>query len=157
MPPKSSPSEHPELFRSALVNLIDRRHPLVRLAGLIDWDRFATTFGSLYRDGVGRPGLPTRLMVGLHLLKHMDGLSDDAACPTSTSTCRSFATISSGVCAFFLAIPATPSAAAGLHYRRTASRGSGQLPEAAPAVLYACPSVPAGMRTLSVGQATAHA
>jgi len=80
MQPKSPPSEQPELFRSALVNLVDRRHPLVRLAGLIDWDRFATAFGALYREGVGRPGLPIRLMVGLHLIKHMDGLSDDAAC-----------------------------------------------------------------------------
>ena len=80
MPPKLPPSEHPELFRSALVNLMDRRHPLVRLAGLIDWERFATAFGPLYREGVGRPGLPTRLMVGLHLIKHMDGLSDDAVC-----------------------------------------------------------------------------
>ena len=80
MPPKSPPSEQPELFRSALVNLVDRRHPLVRLAGLIDWERFAAAFGPLYRDGVGRPGLPTRLMVGLHLIKHLDGLSDDAAC-----------------------------------------------------------------------------
>jgi len=35
-PPKSSPPVQPELFRSALVNLVDRRHPLVRLAGLID-------------------------------------------------------------------------------------------------------------------------
>ena len=80
MPPKSPPPGQPELFRSALVNLVDRRHPLVRLAGLIDWDRFATAFGPLYREGVGRPGLPTRLMVGLHLIKHMDGLSDDAVC-----------------------------------------------------------------------------
>ncbi len=80
MPPKSPPFEQPELFRSALLNLVDRRHPLVRLAGLIDWERFAVAFGPLYRDGVGRPGLPTRLMVGLHLIKHMDGLSDEAAC-----------------------------------------------------------------------------
>ena len=80
MQPKSPPSEQPELFRSALVNLVDRRRPLVHLAGLIDWDRFATAFGVLYREGVGRPGLPTRLMVGQHLIKHMDGLSDDAAC-----------------------------------------------------------------------------
>jgi hypothetical protein len=34
--PKSSPPEQPELFRSALVNLVDPKHPLVRLAGLID-------------------------------------------------------------------------------------------------------------------------
>jgi IS5 family transposase len=52
----------------------------VRLAGLIDWERFASAFGSLYREGVGRPGLPTRLMVGLHLIQHMDGLSDEAVC-----------------------------------------------------------------------------
>ena len=40
MPPKSPPSEQPELFRSALLNLVDRRHPLVRLAGLIDWETY---------------------------------------------------------------------------------------------------------------------
>jgi hypothetical protein len=66
--PKSPPSEQPELFRSALLNLVDRRHPLVRLTGLIDWERFAFAFGPLYRDGVGRPGLPTRLMVGLRTI-----------------------------------------------------------------------------------------
>ena len=75
--PKAEPQE--DLFRARLQNLVDPRHPLVRLAGLIDWGRFETAFGALYVDG-GRPGLPTRLMVGLHLLKHMDGLSDEAVC-----------------------------------------------------------------------------
>jgi transposase, IS5 family len=69
-----------ELFRARLDNLVDPRHPLVRLAGLIDWHRFEDSFGALYTEGVGRPGLPTRLMVGLHLLKHMDGLSDEVVC-----------------------------------------------------------------------------
>jgi hypothetical protein len=32
-PPKSSPPVQPELFRSAVVNLVDPKHPLVRLAG----------------------------------------------------------------------------------------------------------------------------
>jgi hypothetical protein len=68
LPPNSSPPGQPDLFRSALVNLVDRCHPLLRLAGLIDWDRFATAFGPLSRDGVGRPRLP------------MDGLLDDAVC-----------------------------------------------------------------------------
>jgi transposase, IS5 family len=75
-PPASS---NLELFRSRLENIIDARHPLVRLARLIDWQRFAEAFGPLYKDA-GRPGLPTRLMVGLHLVKHMDGLSDEAVC-----------------------------------------------------------------------------
>jgi dihydroxy-acid dehydratase len=48
MPPKSSPPpEQPELFRSALMNLVDRCHPLARLAGLIDSKRFATAFGTM--------------------------------------------------------------------------------------------------------------
>jgi transposase, IS5 family len=75
--PKAEPQE--DLFRARLQNLVDPRHPLVRLAGLIDWGRFETEFGALYVDG-GRPGLPTRLMAGLHLLKHMAGLSDEAVC-----------------------------------------------------------------------------
>jgi transposase, IS5 family len=76
--PQSEPQE--DLFRARLQNLVDLRHPLVRLAGLIDWDRFEAEFGPLYTDAIGRPGLPTRLMVGLHLLKHMDGLSDETVC-----------------------------------------------------------------------------
>ena len=81
MPPKLNvqPGDL-ELFRSRLENIIDQRHPLVRLTRLIDWPLFEARFGALCVEGVGRPGLPTRLMVALHLLKHMDGLSDEAVC-----------------------------------------------------------------------------
>src|SRR3954449_9016107 len=79
MRPKPLPSQDDDLFRSRLEALIDARHPLVQLAGLIDWARFDEAFGSLYAE-TGRPGLPTRLMVGLHLLKHMKGLSDEEVC-----------------------------------------------------------------------------
>jgi transposase, IS5 family len=79
-PKPPDPVEQAELFRARLDNLVDRRHPLVRRAGLIDWHCFEESFGALYTEGVGRPGLPTRLMVGLQLLKHMDGLSDEAVC-----------------------------------------------------------------------------
>jgi IS5 family transposase len=74
--PETEPQE--DLFRARPANLVDPRHPLVRLAGLVDRGRFEAAFGPLYTDAIGRPGLPTRLMVGLHLLKHMDGLSDEA-------------------------------------------------------------------------------
>ena len=76
--PAAEPQE--DFFRARLENLVDPRHALVRLARLIDWGRFEAAFGPLYTDGIGRPGLPTRLMAGLHLLKHMDGLSDEAVC-----------------------------------------------------------------------------
>jgi IS5 family transposase len=50
----------------------------VRLSKLIDWKRFDHAFGELYAAKKGRPALPTRLTVGLHLLQHTKGLSDDA-------------------------------------------------------------------------------
>src|SRR5579875_647975 len=79
-PKEAAPNSDQELFRSRLENIVDARHPLVRLAGLIEWQQFEAAFGALYKDGIGRPALSTRLMVGLHLLKHMDGLSDEAVC-----------------------------------------------------------------------------
>jgi IS5 family transposase len=77
-PPSKASNE--DLFRSRLDAIVDDRHELVRLAMLIDWNRFDAAFGGLYVDKTGRPGLPTRLMVGLHLLQHAKGLSDDAVC-----------------------------------------------------------------------------
>jgi hypothetical protein len=56
MPPQSSPPEQPERFRSALLNLVDPKPPLVRLAGLIDRERFATACG---RRSVGWSAGPT--------------------------------------------------------------------------------------------------
>src|SRR5215211_1648433 len=79
MRPKPMPSQGDDLVRSRLDAIINARHPLVRLAGRVDWARFDEAFGSLYAE-TGRPGLPTRLMVGLHLLKHMKGLSDEEVC-----------------------------------------------------------------------------
>jgi transposase, IS5 family len=78
--PISTPAaRETDLFRSRLDAMIDMRHELVRLAGLIDWRRFDDAFGTLYAEK-GRPGLPTRLMVGLHLIKHARGLSDEQVC-----------------------------------------------------------------------------
>ena len=51
----------------------------MKLAGLIDWSRFDEAYGRFYHQK-GRPGSPTRLMAGLHLLKHLEGLSDEAVC-----------------------------------------------------------------------------
>jgi len=79
MPPKKPVRTEHELFRSRLENMIDMEHALVNLAGLIDWSRFDEAYGRFYTQK-GRPGLPTRLMAGLHLLKHMEGLSDEAIC-----------------------------------------------------------------------------
>ncbi len=79
MPPKTPTPRSDELFRNQLDNMIDMEHALVKLAGLIDWSRFEEAYGPFYCQK-GRPGLSTRLMAGLHLLKHMEGLSDEAVC-----------------------------------------------------------------------------
>jgi len=69
-----------DLFRMSLEAIIDPGHELVRLGRLINWNRFDDAFGPRYHDRKGRHGLPTRLMAGLHLLKHMKGLSDEETC-----------------------------------------------------------------------------
>jgi IS5 family transposase len=66
-----------DLFRQELVNLVDLRHALCVLAGKIDWKALETKFGGLYATGVGRPGHPIRLMVGLQLLKYIRNISDE--------------------------------------------------------------------------------
>lgn len=48
-----------------------------RLSRAIDWSQFDEAFGPLYSEGQGRPAKPTRLMVGLHYLKHAKDLSDE--------------------------------------------------------------------------------
>jgi IS5 family transposase len=69
-----------DLLRPALEEIIDMGHALVRLAGLIDWQFLDGRFGSVCRAGPGQPGLPTRLVAGLFILKHMDNLSDEVLC-----------------------------------------------------------------------------
>jgi transposase, IS5 family len=76
-PGKPAPKDPDDLFRARLSQQIDRRHPLVLLAGLIDWGVFEDRFGQLYRPHVGRPGIPIRLMVGLSYLQHAFRLSDE--------------------------------------------------------------------------------
>jgi len=60
-------------------NIINLRHELVRLGELLDWARLEAHFGAVLQ-GSGTSGLPIRLVVGLHLLKHVEGLSDEAVC-----------------------------------------------------------------------------
>ena len=65
-----------DLFRHRLENLIDTRHELVKLAELIDWERFDAQWGEMFCED-GRPAIATRLIAGLHYLKHTFGLSDE--------------------------------------------------------------------------------
>ena len=72
--PPDVPAE--DLFRNRLENLIDHRHERVRLAAMMDWERFDDEWGEAFCEH-GRPAIATRLIAGLHYLKHTYGLSDD--------------------------------------------------------------------------------
>lgn len=76
-PKKSKQRDHEDLFRSRLDQILDRRHPLYRLATQIDWSVFDKKFGTLYAEK-GRPAKSTRLLVGLHYLKHAFDESDES-------------------------------------------------------------------------------
>ena len=74
--PTEEHSEH-DLFRTELVNPIDTRHELARLAELIDWQAFADEWSLQFTSTTGRPALPTRLMASLLYLKRLYALSDE--------------------------------------------------------------------------------
>jgi IS5 family transposase len=69
-----------DLFRARLDQIVDPTHALVKLAAAIDWRFLKEHFGAVYDDDPGRPPLPTRLMAGLAILKHMHNLSDEVLC-----------------------------------------------------------------------------
>jgi IS5 family transposase len=78
MKPIKRPPEQDDLLRARLVEMIDMRHELVKLAALIDWEIFEREWVGLFPSSVGRPATPTRLVAGLFYLQHAFGLSDEA-------------------------------------------------------------------------------
>lgn len=69
-----------DLFKARLDQILDMKHGLAKLAGTIDWRFLEGAFGAVYDDDPGRPPLPTRLMAGLAILKHMHDVSDETLC-----------------------------------------------------------------------------
>jgi len=76
-PPTNPEQAADDASRVRLALIVSHEHPLYQLAEAIDWSRFAAELGPLYAEAVGRPGLPTRLMVGLHYLKYLFDESDE--------------------------------------------------------------------------------
>ncbi len=76
-PKKTKHSNQEDLFRHRLANIINLDHPLCRLSHQIDWGYYEEKFSAHYSDK-GRCGKPTRLLISLHLLKHMFNESDES-------------------------------------------------------------------------------
>src|SRR5712691_5931162 len=68
-----------DLFRARLDQIINMKNELVQLAGKVDWDWLDGEIAPLYSEN-GRPGIETRFAIGLLLLKHIYGLSDEGVC-----------------------------------------------------------------------------
>ena len=68
---RKPPQVAPPAGATPLRELLNREHPLFDLADALNWQVFEDEFGKLYAEGAGRPALPTRLLVGLHYLKHL--------------------------------------------------------------------------------------
>lgn len=78
MKPRRPPPEQDGLLRARLVEMIDMRHDLVKLAALIDWEVFKREWAGFFPSHTRRPATVTRLVVGLPYLQHAYALSDEA-------------------------------------------------------------------------------
>src|SRR6202158_5087663 len=78
-PKKPETTRSGDLCRARLDQIINLKHELAQLAGQIDWDFIDGEIAPFYSEK-GRPGIPTRFAIGLLLLKHIYGLSDEGVC-----------------------------------------------------------------------------
>lgn len=69
-----------DLFRERLESIINMKHRLVTLSGLIEWDWLESCVSKHYCHTNGRPGGSIRMMMGLLILKDIEGQSDESVC-----------------------------------------------------------------------------
>lgn len=78
MKPSEKDTRQGEIFERELETLVRPEHRLVKLGKQIDWSRFEREFGVFYTAETGRPGISTRLLSGITILKYLHDLSDEA-------------------------------------------------------------------------------
>ncbi len=77
MRPKQQPkARHDDLFRSRLDQIINMKHELVVLSQKIGWVWIDEQLADRFSEN-GRPAEPVRFMIGMFMLKHTYGLSDE--------------------------------------------------------------------------------
>jgi hypothetical protein len=77
MKPRTPQPESRDIFKQSLVEMINLKHPLVKLGDTINWDVIIEQFGSYFVSDRGRPGLSPRLVAGFLYLQHAYDCSDD--------------------------------------------------------------------------------
>ena len=66
-----------DFFRTELSRMVNRKHPMVKVAAGMDWEAFETALEQTWHPELGRPGVSTRLLVSLNYLKYVYDLSDE--------------------------------------------------------------------------------
>ncbi len=82
MGPRPTEVPPPDWFRQPLIEQINQKHGLVRLASAIDWKVIEDSFSAHFTSTQGRPALPPRLVAGLLYLQHAHDCSDEAVVNT---------------------------------------------------------------------------
>ena len=78
MKPEKQPKiPQEDLFRMRPENMLDINHELIKLSKHIDWESPDKEWGALFVSTKGAPAIRTRLIAGLHYLKHLHDLSDE--------------------------------------------------------------------------------
>ena len=77
MGPKPDVPQSGALFQQTLLEMINVKHPLVKLADTINWTEIERTFGAHFVSTTGRPALRPRLVAGLLYLQHAYDCSDE--------------------------------------------------------------------------------
>ena len=77
MGPKGKHPSTGDLFQLPLADLINLKHPLVKLAELIDWSVFESRWAEFFPSRTGRPASSPRLIAGLLYLQHTFACSDE--------------------------------------------------------------------------------
>lgn len=66
-----------EIFKNRLSVQLNPDHPLFTLSKKIRWSVLEEAFEPLFSSTTGHPPLPVRLVTGILMLQHMEGLSDE--------------------------------------------------------------------------------
>ena len=64
------------IFEQRLSSFLNPQHPLFQLSDSIPWHRLELALDQHFQDGPGQPPLPIRLIIGLLIISHMYGISD---------------------------------------------------------------------------------
>ena len=72
--------EHQYSFKNDwfMVPEVDKNHEVIKIADAIDWASLSDRLAKFYCPDNGRPTKPSRAKVGLLMLKHLNGLSDES-------------------------------------------------------------------------------